>query len=80
MPKLTKEQIKEIVQELVPNREAVPVRFLYKGQNLNIETGQLLPKGTNVLYQTVYWNFSKTTALKIAKWLGCRAVFSEEEE
>lgn len=74
--KLTPEQKEEIKKELVDN--GTPVRFIKDGKNLNITTGELLPKGTNVIYHNVYWKFSKDTAKKIAKWLNCRAEFSSD--
>ena len=70
MPKLNKEQIEEIKKELVSMEEAETVRFLYHGQNLNIITGDLQPKGLNILYQIVYWHFKKETIEKILKYLG----------
>ena len=74
-PKLTTEQTDEIRGELI--KEGVPVRFLHNGRNLSIVSGALQPKGINVMYQVVYWHFTRETANKIARWLGCRAVFSE---
>jgi len=74
-PKLTPEQVKEIQKEMV--RDGIPVRFMHGGQSLNITTGETVPKGTNVMYQIVYWNFPKETSQKIAKWLGVKAVFSK---
>ena len=75
MPKLTRSQIEEVKKERVPN--GVPVRFLHEGRCLIITTGDTMRKGTNVLLQQVYWNFTKETSKKIAKWLGVKAVFSE---
>lgn len=74
-PKLTPEQIEEIKKETI--QKGIPVRFLFNGRNLNITNGKLLPKGINVFYQVVYWNFTKETSKKIANWLGCKAIFSE---
>ena len=75
MPKLTKSQIDEIRVEQVKN--GVPVRFMHNGCSLIITTGETTSKGCNVMHQQVYWNFSKETSKKIAKWLGVRTVFSE---
>jgi hypothetical protein len=75
---LTPEQIAEIKQEMVAKGE--PVRFLHEGQNLNISSGRLLPKGTLVMHQIVYWNFSTETAKKIARYLGVKAVFDGGKE
>jgi len=72
--KLTSEQIDEIKKELVS--KGVPVRFLDGGQAINIETGERQKKGINIIYQIVYWNFTKDTAKKIAKWLGVKPVWS----
>jgi hypothetical protein len=76
MPQLTQDQIKEICSERIIN--GVPVRFQIGGQTLNIETGELQPKWVNVMYQLVYWNFTRETAKKIAGWLGVKAIFSSE--
>ena len=75
MPKLTMRQIEEVKQEQVPN--GVPVRFMHNGCSLIVTTGETTSKGCNVMYQQVYWSFSKETSKKIAKWLGVKAVFSE---
>jgi hypothetical protein len=75
MPKLSKSQIDEVKAEQVPN--GVPVRFMHNGCSLIITTGETTSKGCNVMYQQVYWNFTKETSKKIAKWLGVKAVFSE---
>ena len=76
--KLTPEQIEEVKAEVVPCKDATPVRFLVNGQAFaNICIGEMHSKGCNVMHQTVYWNFTKETAKKIAGWLGARAVFSE---
>ena len=74
--KLTPEQLKEIKGELVKN--GVPVRFMRGGGSLNIVTGEATKRGTNVMHQIVYWNFTKETAKKVAAWLGVKAVFSKE--
>ena len=73
MTKLTQEQIDAL--RLVPN--GTPVRFQENGQTCNISTGEKLPKGVNVMYQQVYWRFTRETALEIAKLTGTKAVFSE---
>lgn len=73
--KLTPGQAKELHGEMVKN--GVPVRFLIGGQAIDIVSGKAASKGSNIMYHPVYWNFSKETAKKIAKWLGAKAVFSE---
>ena len=73
--KLTYEQLEEVSKEMVQN--GVPVRFLHEGRCLVITTGELMTKGINVIYQEVYWNFTKETSKKIAKWLEVKAIFSE---
>jgi hypothetical protein len=73
---LTPEQVTQLRAELV--KGGVPVRFLTEGRCLNVVTGDLAARGTNVMYHTVYWNFTRETALQIAKWTGTKAVFSEE--
>jgi hypothetical protein len=76
-PQLTPEQFSEIKNEMV--KDGHPVRFLYNGQALNITTGDLASKGSNVIYHPMYWNFSKATAKKIAKWLNVKPVFDQGE-
>jgi hypothetical protein len=66
-------RVRQILSERVS--QGLPVRFMYKGKAMDISTGWLAPKGTNVMYQPVYWNFTRATANKIAKWLGVKAVF-----
>ena len=73
--KLSKEQIEEVRGEM--GKGGVPVRFMSGGQSMDIITGEKTGKGANVMHQLVYWNFSKETAKKIAKWLGVRADFSK---
>jgi len=76
-PKLSGEQIQRFKSQMVDS--ATPVRFLYRGQCLDIVTGDLQAKGINVIYQRHYWNFTAATAREIAKALGTdvRAVLSE---
>lgn len=71
------EEITALKAEMVPSSVASPVRFLHDGRNLNIQSGRLMQRGTNVIYQTVYWNFTRATAEKIASALHVKAVFSE---
>lgn len=78
MPKLNDAQVAEVSLEMV--KHGVPVRFLHNGQCLNLITGEVQPKGINIMYQTVYWNFTKATSKKIAGWLNIKAVFSQEYE
>ena len=73
-PKLTEEQVSEAQAETV--RSGVPVRFMFGGRALNIETGELSPEGASIMHQTVYWGFPREVARKIAGWLGAEAVFS----
>jgi hypothetical protein len=72
---LTETQIAEVRSEMV--KDGTPVRFQINGQTLNLTTGELQPKGINVLYQLVYWNFTKETSKKIAEWTGSKPVFSD---
>ncbi len=76
--KLTESQIAEIEKDIDNcNHSVRPVRFLYKGQNLNIDTGALRPKGINIMYQAVYWNMPKNAVEKVLRWLdGVKAVYS----
>jgi hypothetical protein len=57
--------------------KGVPVRFMLGGGSLDIVSGKVSAKGTNVIHQIVYWNFTKDTAKKIAKWLGARPSFDK---
>lgn len=75
MPKLTEEQIQTFRNHRVLPCDATPARFLYKGRSLDVCTGELLPPGTNIINQKVYWNFTKYTSQKIAKILGCEVIF-----
>jgi hypothetical protein len=75
--KLNDQQMREISQELVKTDETKPVRFLSGGRALNITTGTLCDRGTNVMYHPVYWNFKPATVKKIVEWLGVKAVWSE---
>jgi hypothetical protein len=75
MIQLTEAQQKEVSQEMV--RNGCLVRFMTKGMSLNIVDGTTTPKGTNVMYQTIYCKFTKETARKIAKWLNVKAVFDQ---
>lgn len=72
-PHLTETQVAYFRAALI--KSGVPVRFLYDGGALNIETGHVQPRGINVIYQRVYWNFTRQTAREIAKTLNVRAVF-----
>jgi hypothetical protein len=76
-PKLSAEQIRHFKLQMVSR--GAPVRFLYKGQCLDIVTGELQKKGINVIFQRVYWNFTAATAREVAKTLGhdVRIVLSE---
>lgn len=76
-PRLTESQIEELKKEAVT--DGVGVRFLYKGQALGIQSGQLYPKGSNVIYHPIYFKFTKETAKKIARWLDARPVFYEDK-
>jgi hypothetical protein len=76
-PRLNSEQIQIFKAQMVDR--GTPVRFLYRGQCLDIATGELQAKGINVIHQLHYWNFTAATALAIAKALGAgvRAALSE---
>lgn len=76
--RLTPEQIAEIKSEMIAS--GPPVRFQVAGQTVDICTGQLQPRGINVIHQIHYWRFTKDTTLKIARWLGASPVFSESGE
>lgn len=73
----TPEEIVELRNELVPSSQATPVRFQFQGQTVILETGDLQGKGINVMYQHVYWNFTRETARKIAAAMQLNPVFSQ---
>ena len=73
----TPEQAAAIRSAMVPAKETLPVRFLKEGRAMELETGTLSSKGSNVMYHPVYWNFTPKTAAQIAKWTGTKALFSE---
>ena len=75
--KLNESQRAEVKAELVKMCDTKPVRFLLNGRALNITTGDLSSKGSNVIYRPVYWTFSKATVKKICDWLGVKAVWSK---
>ena len=75
--KLSEEQKNIIRKELV--KDGIPVRFLLNGAAMDIITGDLTSKGSNVIYHPTYFNFTKETSKKIAKWLDAKAVFSSSE-
>jgi len=75
--KLTPEQVDEIRGEVIEAKRTHPVRFTRDGYTFDILTGESTPPHVNVMYKVHYWNFSRATAMKIAKWLGMKAVFSE---
>lgn len=54
---LTKKQIKAIPKP----KGKQHVRFLVAGQACNIETGEVLRKGTNIMYHPVYWCMAQET-------------------
>ena len=73
----TSGQIEALRGEMVPCPQATPVRFQYNGQTLFLLSGNLQPKGINVIHQNFYWNFTRATAEKIAAALNVKAIFSE---
>ena len=81
-PKLTPQQVAKYRDRMRENgdRQIRICRFLYRGQALNIQTGDLSSRGSNVLYHRHYWRWDKETALAIAKDLGeeVRVVWQKE--
>ncbi len=75
MTKLTAQQTAEIKSEMIDH--GTPVRFLKNGQAMQIGTGQLCSRGTNVIHHPFYWNFTRETVKKICDWLGVKAVWSK---
>lgn len=72
--RLTDKQLAQVEAEMIV--DGMTVRFLRNGRALNIETGESSPGYVEPRKQKFYYNFSRETAQKIAKWLGARAVFS----
>lgn len=75
MRTLTQTEREEICKKLVKN--GVPVRFQEDGQTVDIVTGEKNSKGCNIMYQRVYWNFTRETAKEVATLTGTKPVFSE---
>lgn len=75
--RLTDEQKEFFKKNMVPFKEATPVRFMKDGRATNPITGFQNEKGINVIYQRVYWNFKRETAKEIAALIGARCEFSE---
>jgi len=71
-PKLTPEQVAKYRDRMRPGKDPQVriCRFLYKGRGLDIQTGMLASKGSNVIYHRHYWHWDKETAQAIAKDLG----------
>jgi len=72
---LTEERLNFYKSRLVKN--GVPCRFLFQGQAVNLSTGHLCSKGSNVIYHPVYWNFDRLTAKMLATELGLKVMFSD---
>jgi len=64
---LNDEQLDSLSQ--TTDRHNPPVRFLADGCNVNICTGVCMTKGTNVIYQLVYWDRPKEFVNKVLKFL-----------
>jgi hypothetical protein len=74
---LTPIQIAAVGKEIV--KTGVPVRFMVGGRAVNnLQTLELDAKGINVMYQTHYWCFTRSTAKKIARWIGATPVFDKK--
>lgn len=54
---LNEKQLKSLPQEI--NSKYPPCRFLANGQAVNICTGELCSKGSNILYHPIYWDRPK---------------------
>ena len=76
LSKLSSERLRYYRSKLTKTN-SVPCRFLYNGQAMDISTGDLCSKGSNVIYHPVYWDFDKPTAKELATELGVKVVFSE---
>jgi len=67
---LTKAQIKKVVaaqkKDKAPNSAT---RILIEGQAMNVETGQVASRGSNVMYHPVYWSMSSKTANMLLKFV-----------
>lgn len=64
----------KIKSEILTDKSGPIVRFIYKGQCVNIVNGFLHKKHTNVIHHTTYWGiFSTETIQFIESELGVRA-------
>ena len=64
---LNEKQLKELPQNI--DRKRRPVRFLCNGQAVNICTGILSSKHSNVIYHPIYWDRPKTFIKEVLKFL-----------
>jgi hypothetical protein len=78
-PRLSPSQLEEFRPLLRPPSECSPCRFLYNGCALDIVSGTLSSRSSNVIYHPVYWSIPRPVAIQIATLLGpsVRVVFSE---
>jgi len=72
-PTLSQDEVRALKQKMnsLP-REKSSVRFIWNGQALNPVTGEVVSKGTNVMYHPVFWDMPKVVADEIGKQLGVR--------
>lgn len=65
---LTMAEVREI-NEMGGQRGTV-ARFTHDGRGFDVLTGEHSPRGTNVLFQPVYWDLSKEQAKRAAELSG----------
>lgn len=70
-------QIEQVQRAAVPAAQTRPCRFLKDGQAVDLLTGHLCSKGSNVMYHPIYWNMTTETAKQVASWTETKVVFSE---
>ena len=77
MRALSTQEMKEIEPEMVTDyRKGVTVRFMFEGKSIRITDGRAMSeKGDLVINQYFYFQFTRKTALKIARLTGTKAVF-----
>jgi len=75
MTPLTKEQKAYILERLVPADDTVPVRFFEDGCCVDLISGIPHKKGCNVMYHSVYWQFTRELALSVAKMTNTKPFF-----
>lgn len=74
---LTLIQVEYVRRHAVPAAQTLPCRFLKAGQAVDLLSGDMASKGSNVMYHPVYWNMTPKIAATVAGWTDTKVVFSE---